>query len=422
MAENAMGQVLCNNKSKLSVITILAMLLLPSWDLHASSGELELFKRGYEYYLSYQPGRAVAEFRTFLEEFPNSSAADAAMFWLGKSFVQLRSHEEAQKIFSAIEQQYPYSPFIKYVKKESEILAALMHPVNSAPERAGMEENIVPPPILVNETSADFNEISAENQDAAPGPVTDSAGVTDDAAAPSEAEPFQPPAVPEMEIDPAEKGEAEVAAITEPHDYAIAVMEKIGVRELVWKSGNADDDFINEQILLDEARKLDLSFDYQKKYELVEKFRLSSAEEEYLEKILIISGLINHKLEEMPGKKVVESLSVNLDEDRKEKTELAIELQNLARNGASFEDIGALYPGLIKYNAVDFIVLEEWVKDRIWLLRDGDVGVIWSEDGYMILKPSSVKYSFDPFESSYQNSINEVRAYISVWLNELRDK
>jgi len=422
MAENAMGQVLCKNKSKLTVITILAMLLLPSWDLHASSRELELFKRGYEYYLSYQPERAVEEFRTFLEEFPNSSAEDAAMFWLGKSFIQLRSHEEAQKIFSAIGQRYPDSPFIKYVKKESEILLALIHPMNSVPEKAGMDENIVPPPIIFSETGAAFSEIASENQDAAPGPVTDSEGLTDDAVTPSEDEPFQPPAVSEMEIAPIEKNEAEVAAITETHDYAVSLPGKIGVRELVWKSGNADDDFINEQILLNEAKKLNLSFDDQKKYELVEKFRLSSAEEEYLEKILIISGLINRKLEEMPWKTVVESLSVNYDEDRKEKTELASELQNLARNGTSFEEIGALYPGLIKYNTVEFIMLEEWVKDRIRPLRDGDIGVIWSEDGYMLLKPSSVKYSFDLFESSYQDSVNEVRAYIALWLNELRDK
>jgi cell division septation protein DedD len=55
-----------------------------------------------------------------IKEFPDSFAKDAVMFWLGKSLVQLKSFEEAKKVFSGIKQQFPVSPFIQYVDKELE--------------------------------------------------------------------------------------------------------------------------------------------------------------------------------------------------------------------------------------------------------------------------------------------------------------
>jgi len=100
-----------------SIAILLCVIFLPIC-VHASSREYKLFEQGYEYYFSYQPEKAAETFRTFLNEFPDSFAKDAAMFWLGKSLMQIDSFEDAEKVFSNIKQRFPDSPFIPYVNKE----------------------------------------------------------------------------------------------------------------------------------------------------------------------------------------------------------------------------------------------------------------------------------------------------------------
>jgi hypothetical protein len=99
-------------------IALLLSVIFFSVCAHASSREYKLFEQGYEYYFSYQPEKAVETFKIFLNEFPNSFAKDAAMFWLGKSLKQTDSPKEAEKVFSDIKHQFPDSPFIPYVNKE----------------------------------------------------------------------------------------------------------------------------------------------------------------------------------------------------------------------------------------------------------------------------------------------------------------
>lgn len=86
--------------------------------VYALSNEFELFDRAYEYYLSCQPEKAVEDFTLFIKEFTDSSARDAALFWLGKAFTQLQLNEEAKKIFSEIIEKHPQSPFIPFVRRE----------------------------------------------------------------------------------------------------------------------------------------------------------------------------------------------------------------------------------------------------------------------------------------------------------------
>ena len=88
-----MGKSFLNYKSKLIICVLLSVMLFPGADLDASTREVELFNKGYEYYLSYQPEKAVEEFKAFLKEFPGSSVKDAVMFWLGKSSIQLKNFE-----------------------------------------------------------------------------------------------------------------------------------------------------------------------------------------------------------------------------------------------------------------------------------------------------------------------------------------
>jgi hypothetical protein len=122
MAKGIMGEGFINHKSKLIICVLLVMMLLSGTEAFGSAREGDLFNRGYEYYLSYQPEKAAEEFRAFLKEFPGSSVRDGVMFWLGKSSIQLKNLEEAKKSFSTITREFPGSPYIKYAKKELEML------------------------------------------------------------------------------------------------------------------------------------------------------------------------------------------------------------------------------------------------------------------------------------------------------------
>ena len=111
--------------AKLSFCMLLVCILLPDGTTEASHREFQLFDEAYYSYLSYQPKKAVEEFTLFLEEFPDSSAKDAALFWLAKSLLQIKSVEEAKKTFAWIKEQFPESPFSRYAVKELDTLADL---------------------------------------------------------------------------------------------------------------------------------------------------------------------------------------------------------------------------------------------------------------------------------------------------------
>src|SRR4030067_235921 len=97
-----MGKIIRYDKPTLGLVIFLTLLLLTSVHSYASNREYDLLQKGYESYLSYQPEKAAEEFRTFLQEFPHSSARDAALFWLGKSLVQSKSIDEAGRVFTEL--------------------------------------------------------------------------------------------------------------------------------------------------------------------------------------------------------------------------------------------------------------------------------------------------------------------------------
>ena len=117
-----MGTLFRRNLSKLTFCMLLICILLFDGTAEASYREFELFDHAYYSYLSYRPEKAVEEFRIFLEEFPDSSAKDAALFWLAKSLLQIKSIEEAKKTFAYVREQFPESPFIRCIAKELETI------------------------------------------------------------------------------------------------------------------------------------------------------------------------------------------------------------------------------------------------------------------------------------------------------------
>lgn len=106
-----------------AIIICIAIVLFSCVISAASEQETDLFNRGYEYLFSYKPDKAAETFRQFLNDFPNSSARDAAIFWLGKTLISLKSFDEASRMFETLRKEFPDSPYILFLDIESEEIA-----------------------------------------------------------------------------------------------------------------------------------------------------------------------------------------------------------------------------------------------------------------------------------------------------------
>lgn len=125
MGEDIMGKNICKNILITFVFVLISVLFYSAMAEAVSSiKESQLFDKAYKYVVSHQPEKAVAAFNSFLKEFPKSTSKDAAMYWLGKSLVQVKSYGEAKKVFSEIGKQFPESPFVPHVERELQALDA----------------------------------------------------------------------------------------------------------------------------------------------------------------------------------------------------------------------------------------------------------------------------------------------------------
>lgn len=482
-------------------------------DTCSSYGEFELFSRGYEFYLSYKPEKAVEAFETFLKEFPDSSARDAALFWLGKSFIQLKDYPMAERIFADIKQTFPESPFTPHIDKELEILGRVdmmketEAVLDDAKKRKDTSESIPPekkekadilevktvkspedtrkkePPVspkpaslskvggeytvqvgaLKNKKAADrlmkklkkngYNAIIRKGMSSEGTLFKITAG---EFSTKKEAEIFALKLKKTMGLHalPIETGptkrevreqikdkdlsgdreetvkvssvskevkEHEIVAVSiEGRRYAMpqilefmnnasSVIAKLGVKEVLWRTGDIHEDFINEHILYKEAERSGMKGDPEKLKDLAVRHRLTIEEEGYLYRYLVVSDLIGREVANMPGKRVVESLTVSyMESDKNDKALLASDLQAKAKRGISFEEIYKAYTKEVKFAILEFSDLQGWIKERISPLQDGEVSVIWTKDGYMILKPVIKRTS------------DEMKAFVRKWLEDLR--
>jgi hypothetical protein len=126
MDEIIMGKIINKNKTPIKLFFMISAILVVFTDVSgAASNEAKLFEKAYEYYLSYQPDRALELFNVFLDEYPNSSSKDAILFWKAKSLIQLQRTDLAKKIFLDIKEQYPESNFKDFAEKELENITKL---------------------------------------------------------------------------------------------------------------------------------------------------------------------------------------------------------------------------------------------------------------------------------------------------------
>jgi hypothetical protein len=200
-----------------------------------------------------------------------------------------------------------------------------------------------------------------------------------------------------------------------------SAMAKAGIRDVPWRSGDLLDDFVNEQVLYREATKVKTDTGAARLNELAAKFRLNAEETEYLAKYLLIADLVDRKMKSIPEERVVESLTVDYTQgDQQGKVALATELQEQARGGKTFGEIAAAYSGKVRFMVMRFQELQGWIKDRIEMLKDGEISVVWTKEGYMVLMPMTRRPSYGAFEDEKPGRKNEARAFVRAWIEELR--
>jgi len=213
-----------------------------------------------------------------------------------------------------------------------------------------------------------------------------------------------------------EQGETEASGDSVP-----AVLHQLGIQEIPWRSGNSKEDEETEKVLYEKARSLNITGDEKTLKDLAVKHGFNAKQKEYLKRYLAVSEYIDRRLKSMPEEEVIESLVVTYEEgNRYTKIVLATELQENARKGEPFEEIYKLYPDMMVYKIVPSQQLEKHIRDKISSLAHGEVGVIWSEDGYMILKPSLIKLSYEPFNNVTPETKERIKTLVNEWVQELK--
>ena len=402
-----MGTVFCKNISKLTFCTLFVCILLFDGTANASYREFELFDDAYQAYLSYQPEVAVKEFRVFLAEFPDSSAKDAALFWLAKSLRQLKSVEEAKKLFADIKEQFPESPYSHYARKEMETIGNASDEHGSVKVTAGAERVKNPAdeekPVLRGESSKqqalDCSDIQIEAERLQ--------GLFDEQIAKTD--------VLQRRVRELEQKEAYII-------NSAVVLDRIGIQDVLWRTSNIFEDIDNEQLLYEQATSLNIIADEKRYRELIEIYQLNENQADYLKRYLVICEFLATRMIDMTEERIVESLTVKsktviYKEDGPHDTLLlASELQTYARNGMSLEDIHALYPDATKFARVRVQDLEGGMKDKISHFQNDETGVFWTEDGFMIIRLISqntlpcnpVMYKQSEAKNKIQNFITEL--------------
>ena len=125
---NADAKAVFNNREMNKFIFILLMVLLKLFIVvpAIAISEYEVFQEGYDLYLSCEPEKASEKFEVFLRKFPNSSARDAVLFWLGKALMQMEKLNDSERVFNQIKGDFPNSRFSSQATKELERIKSLL--------------------------------------------------------------------------------------------------------------------------------------------------------------------------------------------------------------------------------------------------------------------------------------------------------
>ena len=199
------------------------------------------------------------------------------------------------------------------------------------------------------------------------------------------------------------------------------MLTRLGIQAVPWRTGNNQEEKETERLLYEKARSLKITGETKQLQDLINQHKLDVKQQGSLKRLLAVSEYIDQRLKRLPEEEMIESLIVTYEEEnRYTKIVLARELQENAKEGMSFEDIYKLYPDMMRYQIVPSQQMDIRIRDKIRDLPVGEVGVLWSEDGYMILKPVLTKLSFDPFRDISPETQGRIRTLMNEWLQEMK--
>jgi hypothetical protein len=203
-------------------------------------------------------------------------------------------------------------------------------------------------------------------------------------------------------------------------------MEKLGIREPIWRTGNPLDDFINEQLLSDEASRSGAMPDEKECQEAVNHYNLAADEADYLRKLMIIGSFIEKTYKDAAPELSIEILTVHYKNGTSsQKTVTAADLQKAARSGMSFEEIQKKYRDSVTFSRLRVDEFKSRYKDKRQIIGklnflSEETAVIWSEKGYMVIKPIAGHRQFDLFVGFPKEGEEEIRSFLSGYIAELR--
>lgn len=523
----------------LYILALLGLIFIPGPGrgvASASERETELFNKGYEYLFSFKPDKAAETFRIFLQEFPGSSARDAALFWLGKTLISTKSYSEAEQTFQMIQTEFPDSPFIVFIDTEMEEIAKIRstgaaQDIKETPEpqkaavskevgngiegeplrlrlaqleriseeqgreltMARQEQEKLNKLLLEEkrhaaELRADLTRSKERGQGVtAPSPEKDpeqlTAEVREFKARVSELQAenakftdrveelelqaeqrlrdmrimnaylsrlmFQKKETPKPKSDSKAAEERDQPAVSQTapgpvvriknRDYPLAqiiahqttaalLYRILGANEPVWRAGDPLNDFIAEELLLQEASRADIKIDQKKQKEVTVRHKLSPAEVDYLGKFMTIAQYLDSRYLEAPSQHWVEVLTGDYKPgDAASKTVLATSIQKAAREGSSYEDISRIYSDAVRFLRLTIEEFRTKYRDKSQIIeklnfQNEETVVIWSDKGYMLIKPVIVRIPYNPFIEMKTDEKLKIRSFALKHIDELKKK
>ena len=212
------------------------------------------------------------------------------------------------------------------------------------------------------------------------------------------------------------------------HDVSASqhTIEKLGIQEPVWRTGNPIDDFINEQLLSEEAANSGAMLDEKKYQKKVSQYKLAADEADYLRKLMIIGIFIDKTYRDPAAELFIEILTVEYqNETASQKAMTAADLQKAAKSGISFEDIQKTHHESVIFSRMSVDEFTSRYRNKSQIIGKlnfltEETAVMWSEKGYMVIKPITGHKQIDPFAELPKEEEDKIRSFLSGYIADLR--
>lgn len=196
---------------------------------------------------------------------------------------------------------------------------------------------------------------------------------------------------------------------------------KIGVRYLPWRNGVLNEDFIGEQILYNEAKRLDLKQEGNRD-DLNKISNLTGEEADYLNRFMTISNLIDHEIKKLPPEISGEAVALRYsDNDRYEKASMVAEIQDKIRMGLSVKDIVKLFPGA-EYRVLSGRDINELFGELSGHFSDNEVVSTFNKERFMVVSIRKRPIKYRPFEVTEEGVNRMIREFVKELILTLRTK